>query len=225
MINDVLFMPSMMCVNPAFLCPVIDEFEEHKSIGALHIDVMDGHFVPNIQLGTDYCRYIRSLTSKPLDFHMMVEQPENVIKWFDIVPGDIVSLHVESTNHLQRAADYLISRGAQVYAALNPATPLCMTEEILLYLSGILIMTVSPGYAGQKLVESTVDKISRCRNFLDDRGYQFLRIEVDGNVSFENYVRMKKAGADTFVIGSSGFLKTMDITEISNEIARFEEGE
>ncbi|MBQ8508522.1 MAG: ribulose-phosphate 3-epimerase [Clostridia bacterium] len=217
---DKLFMPSMMCVDPAKLCETLDVFEKN-GIGGLHIDVMDGHFVPNLQLGTDYCRHLHRLSKLPLDFHLMITEPEDKIAWFPIQEGDWVSVHAESTNHLQRTFDRILAAGGKPMVALNPATPLCMAEEVLEQAAGVLLMTVSPGYAGQKLVESTIGKISRLRKMLDERGLNHVRIEVDGNVSPANLVRMDAAGADMYVIGSSGFLKSSDADEIAAGIAEF----
>ena len=182
---------------------------------------MDGHFVPNITLGTDYAKALHRACAIPLDYHLMVENPEDKIGWFDIRPGDLVSVHVESTRHLRRTLDRITEAGGLPMAAINPATPLCALEEVLDCVSGILVMTVNPGYAGQKLVESTIDKIARLRELLDQRGLDAVTIEVDGNVSYPNMLRMRRAGADLFVIGSSGFLKTDDPAEMAAGIAEF----
>lgn len=214
------FSPSMMCVDPTKLSETVSAFER-EHIEYLHIDVMDGHFVPNFTLGTDYCKALHRLTNIPLDMHLMIEEPENKLAWFDIRERDAVSVHVEATRQLQRALDRIAEAGAKPIAAINPATPLSMIEEVLPMLYAVLVMTVSPGYAGQKLVESTIDKIHRLRKMLDERGYEDVRIEVDGNVNLPNLHRMRDAGADMFVIGSSGFLKTNDIDEIANGIRAF----
>ncbi|MBQ6265020.1 MAG: ribulose-phosphate 3-epimerase [Clostridia bacterium] len=195
--------PSMMCADIFNLEGVISAFEK-CSIDYLHIDIMDGSFVPNFTLGTDYCRHIKSRTDIPLDIHLMVNEPENKIEWFPIGENDFVSVHAESTNHLQRALSRIKDKGAKSMVALNPATPVCMIENVLDDIDAVLIMTVNPGYAGQKLIPSTIKKIEYARQFLDSSGYDNIKIEVDGNVSFENAVKMKKAGADMFVVGSSG---------------------
>lgn len=212
--------PSMMCVHPAKLEPVVRLFEE-TGIAGLHVDVMDGHFVPNIQLGTDYCRYLAAMTKLPLDYHLMVTEPEKMIGWFPIREGDLVSVHAESTKHLSRVFDQIIALGAKPMVAINPATPLSMIEEVLPSAAGVLIMTVNPGFAGQKMVPSTLDKIRRTRAMLDECGYAHLPIEVDGNVSPENAIKMQEAGANMFVIGTSGFLKSMDEEEMAAGIKQF----
>lgn len=217
---DIQLCPSMMCVDPMKLAEVLKVFEKND-IEYLHIDVMDGHFVPNFSLSADYCRMLHENTSIPLDIHLMVEAPEDKLSWFDIRPGDSVSVHSEATHHLQRALDRIREAGAQPVVALNPATPLSMAEEVFSSVSAILIMTVSPGYAGQQLVGSTIDKIRRLRTLLNDSGHETVRIQVDGNVSFSNMQKMRQAGADTFVIGSSGFLRSNICQEIHREICHF----
>jgi ribulose-phosphate 3-epimerase len=164
---------------------------------------MDGVFVPNLMLGTDAIRQLRRMSSIPLDIHLMIEKPEDKLEWFDIQPGELVSVHVESTRHLQRALAKIRGLGARPMAALNPATPLCMVEDVMADVDGILVMTVNPGFAGQKLVPQMLDKIARLRAMLDAAGRKEVLIEVDGNVSFENAKLMSAAGADIFVAGTS----------------------
>lgn len=176
---------------------------EEAGIEYLHIDIMDGHFVPNFTLGTDYCRLLKTMTKIPLDIHLMVTEPEQKLSWFPIGENDMVSVHAESTAHLQKALSQIRDRGAKSFAALNPATPVCAIEEVLYDLDGVLVMTVNPGFAGQKLIPSTLDKITRVRALLDRNGKADASVEADGNVSFENAVKMRQAGADIFVAGTS----------------------
>ena len=189
--------PSMMCANPMALGDTLVVFEENK-IEYLHIDIMDGEFVPNYTLGPDYCKYVRGACDIPLDIHLMVNRPEDKLAFFDICEGDMVSVHAESTCHLHRAVSRIKERGAKAFVALNPATPLCALEEIAGDIDGVLIMTVNPGFAGQKMIPSTLDKIRRLREKYPD-----LEIEVDGNVSYENARLMKSAGANIFVVGTA----------------------
>ncbi|MBR0122078.1 MAG: ribulose-phosphate 3-epimerase [Clostridia bacterium] len=198
--------PSMMCADIFNLKNIVSVFEK-TNIDYLHIDIMDGCFVPNYTLGTDYCRMLKEHTGIPLDIHLMINEPENKIDWFPIEEKDFVSVHCESTNHLQRALSRIKEKGAKAMVALNPATPLCAVENVLDDIDAVLIMTVNPGYAGQKLIPSTLKKIKSAREFLDSRGYKDIEIEVDGNVSFENAAKMKNAGANMFVVGSSGIFK------------------
>ncbi len=192
----------MMCADIARLPAVLADFER-GGIEYLHIDVMDGSFVPNFTLGTDYCKALKSLTAIPLDIHMMVNEPESKLDWFPIGEGDYVSVHAESTKHLQKALATIRAKGGKPMVAVNPATPLCLLEHVLDDIDGVLLMTVNPGFAGQRLVESTLKKITQLREWLDNSGYAHIEIEVDGNVSFENAKRMRDAGANIFVAGTS----------------------
>lgn len=210
--------PSMMCADITDLKRYLDEF---KTLGIeyLHVDVMDGVFVPNLQLGTDYIRQLRKASDIPLDIHLMITQPENKLEWFDIQENEYVSVHYESTVHVQRALQRIKDRGAKPMLALNPATPLQVLEDCLDDLDAVLIMTVNPGYAGQKLIPQTLKKIERLRKWLDETGYGHIEIEVDGNVSFENAVKMRAAGADIFVAGSSGlFVKGMTMEDAAAKL-------
>ena len=194
--------PSMMCADLACLPETLAVFAD-TGIEYLHIDVMDGHFVSNLCLGTDFCRQMRRMSSIPLDLHLMITEPEKKLDWFDIQPHDFVAVHAEATDHLQRALAAIRDRGAKAMAALNPATPLSVLDYVTHDLDGVLIMTVNPGFAGQKLIPATLDKIADCRAYLDARGCSHVTIEVDGNVSFENAKKMRARGADMFVAGTS----------------------
>lgn len=205
--------PSMMCADVFALGKTLETLE-NKGIEFLHIDIMDGCFVPNFTLGTDYCKALKSRCSIPLDIHLMIEKPEEKLGFFTFGEGDIVSVHTESTAHLQKALSAVRQRGAKAFAALNPATPLCVLEECIDDIDGVLIMAVNPGFAGQKMIPSVLKKIEKTRNFLNGNGRQDCLIEVDGNVSFENAVLMKNAGADIFVAGTSSvFAKNMTLSE------------
>lgn len=194
--------PSMMCADIMNMKQVLDTFEK-TGIEYLHIDIMDGHFVPNFTLGTDYCKILKKNTTIPLDIHMMVENPETKLDWFPMGEGDYVSVHVESTRHLQRVLSMIRAKGAKPMVAINPATPISAIEHVLDDIDGVLVMTVNPGFAGQKLVSATLKKITSLRKYLDENGYENVEIEVDGNVSFENAKKMRAAGADIFVAGTS----------------------
>ena len=176
---------------------------EQNGIEYLHIDIMDGDFVPNYTLGTDFIKKLKQVTSIPLDVHMMVRSPENKLDWIPFGEGDYVSVHYEACTHLQRALSMIRARGGKPMLALNPGTPLCVIDEVLPDLDAILVMTVNPGFAGQKLIPSTLDKIRRLRQYLDENGYGHVEIECDGNVSFENAKKMREAGANIFVAGTS----------------------
>jgi len=194
--------PSMMCADICRLQEYLDTFKKEK-IEYLHIDVMDGQFVPNYQIGTDYMKQLRKKSTIPLDIHLMIKEPENKLDWFDIQPGEYVSVHYESTVHTQRVLQRIKDKGAKTMLALNPATPLCVLEDVIDDLDAVLIMTVNPGYAGQALIPQTLKKIERLKKWLLEIGKPQVEIEVDGNVSFPNAKLMRDAGADLFVAGSS----------------------
>ncbi len=186
-----------MCADICELKGTVDEFEK-CGIEYLHIDIMDGIFVPNFTLGTDYCRSLKKITDIPLDIHLMITEPEKKLDWFEFGEGDIVSVHAESTVHLQKALAAVRSRGAKAFAALNPSTPLSTLDYVLDDIDGVTVMAVNPGFAGQKMIPSALGKIRQVRELIGEK-----EIEVDGNVSFENAVKMKEAGADIFVAGTS----------------------
>ncbi|MDR0719161.1 MAG: ribulose-phosphate 3-epimerase [Treponema sp.] len=202
--------PSMMCADIFRLQETIRLFEK-LGIPYLHIDVMDGSFVPNIMLGTGEVRQMRDFSSIPLDIHLMIENPGDKIEWFSPGAGDYISVHVEACRHFQRVLAKIRSLGAKPMAAINPATPLSAIEEIFPDIDAVLVMTVNPGYAGQKLVPQTLEKISRLRKTLDDKGFPNIEIEVDGNVTLENAVKMRNAGAGIFVAGTSLIFREGDM--------------
>lgn len=208
--------PSMMCVDFEHLKETVEEFER-SGIEYLHVDIMDGEFVPNFTLGVDFCEKLRRMTSIALDVHLMINRPEDKLDWFKPQPGEYFAVHYESTAHLQRALAKIRSYGAKPMVAINPATPISVLEDILDDLDGVLVMTVNPGFAGQKLVPATLKKISKLRKYLDERGYENIEIEVDGNVSFENAVKMRAEGANIFVGGSSSIFHKDN--SIANNIA------
>lgn len=193
---------SIMCADLLHLQDDLKTLEE-AGIDYLHCDIMDGHFVPNLMLPIEMISRVRQVSSIPMDIHLMVEEPEKYIPQLCIKSGDIISVHWESTPHVQRAIAMITERGGEAALALNPSTPIECCRDLLTDLSAILIMTVNPGFSGQKLIPQTLEKISRMREYLDRLGYGNIRIEVDGNCSFENIPKMAAAGADIFVVGSS----------------------
>lgn len=204
--------PSMMCSNVFQLQDTLSTFEQQR-IDFLHMDVMDGHFVPNITLGPDYINMLREHTSIPFDYHLMVEEPMRMLSFFDVRKGDMVAIHVEAQSHLQRALAWIQKKEAYPLAVLNPGTPINILEEVLPDLNSILLMAVNPGFAGQHMIPQVMGKIARLRRWLDDIGYPNIRIEVDGNVSFANIRQMRLSGADTFVCGTSSIFHHEDTLE------------
>lgn len=208
---------SIMCVDFFHMGDVLSQLEKEK-IEYLHVDVMDGEFVQNYAFGTDFCKSLRKHCSIPLDIHLMVNQPEFKLNWFAPQPGEYVSVHSESTPNLSRALLQIRDAGAKPMIALNPATPVQALDYVLDDIDGVLIMTVNPGFAGQKMVSSALRKIAHVRSYLAERGRNDIVIEVDGNVSFENAVKMRAAGADIFVGGTSSIFSKGDT--LSNNIQR-----
>ena len=209
--------PSLMCADFMNLGDELKKLEK-GNIEYLHVDIMDGVYVPNYTLGTDFVKRLHAATDIPLDIHLMIDEPTAKLDWFELCEGDYVSVHYESCTHIQRALNLIRERGARPMLALNPGTPLTVLEELMPYIDGVLIMTVNPGFSGQKLVTSTLGKITRCRELLDRNGYTEVDIECDGNVSFENAKLMKEAGANIFVAGTSSIYSKADTLE--NNLAR-----
>ena len=210
--------PSIMCA-PAYEVAAYVADMEKNNIELVHIDIMDGSFVQNYTLGTNFVKELKAKTHIPLDIHLMIEEPEKKLEWFTFGEGDYVSVHFEATRHLQKALAAIRARGAKALVALNPATPISALDSVLDDIDGVLLMTVNPGFAGQKLVPQTLDKITRLRTMLDEAGRSQVLIEVDGNVSFINGEKMRRAGADMFVCGSSSIFSKEGTVE--ENIARF----
>lgn len=210
---------SMMCADLINLKETIKTFEE-KGVEYLHIDVMDGEFVPNFGLGVDYIRGLRGLTRIPLDLHLMIKDPEYKLQWIGIEKTDIVSIHYESTYQVQRALDWLAPFGCKRFLAINPATPIYVLEEVLDYIDGINLLMVNPGFAGQKIVPSTLKKAEKIHDFLKERNREEIIIEVDGNITPENGAKLRKCGASIFVCGTSSVFKG-DISDYNNNIDTF----
>lgn len=198
--------PSIMCADMLSLGRDLEALARAGS-AYFHFDVMDGRFVPNFCLGPDLIRAARRASDVAFDYHFMVQEPERHFALFPIGAGDVVSVHAEACTHLQKTLSRIRELGAHPSLALNPATPLCALEEVLPDIDMLLIMCVNPGFAGQKLIPQSLDKIRRARRFLDDAGRKDVLIEVDGNVSLENAAKMRAAGADIYVAGTSAVFK------------------
>lgn len=213
--------PSIMCADFRHLEENIKVLEK-AGVEYLHFDIMDGSFVPNFTLGPDFMKAVREITAIPFDIHLMIQHPENHIPIFDIRAGDVVSVHQESTVHLQRTLQKIKDLGAKPAVALNPATPIYSIEDVMDDIDMILIMTVNPGFAGQKLVPATLKKVANMKQYLLDHGYGNIEIEVDGNVSCENARMMRAAGADIFVAGTSSlFIKDADLLTCASELRKY----
>jgi ribulose-phosphate 3-epimerase len=195
--------PSILAANFAKLGEDVRIVEE-AGADIIHVDIMDGHFVPNISLGIPVLASLRKATRLPLDVHLMIEQPELYIEDFIRAGGSRILVHQEATVHLDRALAMIRELGAEAGAAINPATPVSMLSEVLDKVDTVLVMTVNPGFGGQKFIPNTYEKI-RQLNQMRSRYNASFRIEVDGGVEPENTAELAQAGANTFVAGTSIF--------------------
>ncbi len=169
-----------------------------------HIDVMDGHFVPNISYGMPVIQAIKKHATKPLDVHLMIERPERYIEEFAKVGADIITVHYESTVHLHRTLRQIKSAGCKAGVVLNLTTPVSVLEDILPECFMILLMSINPGFGGQKFENITYNRIKKLRKMIEDQGLD-TRIEIDGGVTDKNIEKLVEAGADVFVAGSHVF--------------------
>lgn len=168
----------------------------------LHVDVMDGHFVPNITIGLPVVKSLRKATSMTIDTHLMISEPGRYAVEFVNAGANMVSVHVEADDHLNRTLTSIREAGAKAGVAINPATPLGTLEEALSYADFVLLMSVNPGFGGQKFVPTSIDKLRRLRRMIDDRGLN-VRIEIDGGIDANNIAEVCEAGAEIIVAGSA----------------------
>jgi ribulose-phosphate 3-epimerase len=202
-----LIAPSILSAD--FIC-LEKEIKAVEQAGAdyIHIDVMDGHFVPNITVGSLIVSAARKTTHLPLDVHLMIEDPERCIDEFAQAGSSILTVHPEACYHLQRTLQCIKDKGVKPAVALNPATPLCSLEHVLTDVDMILIMTVNPGFGGQQFITSMIPKIQKLKEMLNHAGLK-IPIEVDGGIVVNNIAEVSQAGGDIFVSGS-GIFKTGD---------------
>jgi len=177
---------------------------EKAGADLIHIDVMDGHFVPNITIGPGVVAALRKTTRLPFDVHLMIENPDAYLEAFVKAGSDMLTVHVEATHHLHRTLTRIRELGVKAGVSLNPATPLMQVEEILPLLDQLLIMTVNPGFGGQKFIESMLPKIRKARQLINAAAPQAL-IEVDGGVGLDNMAAVAETGADIMVAGQAVF--------------------
>ncbi len=168
----------------------------------IHVDVMDGHFVPNLTIGPVVVECLRPLTKLPLDCHLMISRPEDWIESFAKAGANYITVHAEATSHLDRLLHQIKECGAKAGVSINPGTSLAMIEEVLDIVDLVLVMSVNPGFGGQKFIESTLSKVER---LAEVRGKRKFLIEIDGGVKATNIGEMAKAGVDVFVAGSAIF--------------------
>lgn len=200
----------MIRIAPSILSANFVRLEEDikavENAGAhmLHIDIMDGHFVPNITIGYSVVAAIRKITKLPLDVHLMIENPDIFVKEFADAGADFLTVHSEACIHLHRTVQYIKQNGVKAGVSINPATPVLHLENILSDIDLVLLMSVNPGFGGQEFIPFTIEKIKAVKKMLSDTGAAPL-IEVDGGVKIENAREIANAGADILVMGSAFF--------------------
>ena len=187
-------------LNLASECKMINDSEAEW----FHLDIMDGRFVPNISFGMPLVKQIRTTTTKLLDVHLMIVEPEKYVEEFKAAGADQISVHVEECKHLHRNIQQIKSLGIRAGVAINPHTPMFLLKDILMDVDVVLVMTVNPGFGGQEFIPHSLEKIRELRRMIDDNNYKAL-IEIDGGVTLENAGTIVAAGADVLVAGSSIF--------------------
>ena len=196
--------PSILSADFGHLADQVRQAEE-AGADYIHVDVMDGAFVPNITLGPMIVEAVRAATNLPLDVHLMIEEPRRFVRDFGAAGATILTVHVEAARHLQATVAAVREGGMRAGVALNPATPLAAVEEIVRQIDLLLVMTVNPGFGGQPLIPATLDKVARARGLLD-KLHAFAELEVDGGVNPDNIAQLVKCGARVIVAGSSVFV-------------------
>jgi ribulose-phosphate 3-epimerase len=200
---NVRIAPSILSANFAELGEDIRKVEQ-AGAHLLHVDVMDGHFVPNITIGPPVVKSIRAVTKLPLDVHLMISDPDKFIPAFVEAGANMLTVHAEATVHLDRTLNFIRSHNVGVGVSINPATPVGHIEHALGLVDMLLIMSVNPGFGGQKFIPYTVDKIRQAKQVINNRGYRCV-IEVDGGIDTETMEEVLKAGAEVLVAGSAIF--------------------
>ena len=195
--------PSILSANFLKLGEEIRAAEE-AGADILHIDIMDGHFVPNITIGPFIVEAIRTITSLPLDVHLMIEEPDKYLEDFIKAGADYLTVHYEASVHLHRTVHYIKENGIKAGVSLNPATPVWSLDHILPDIDMVLIMSVNPGFGGQGFIQMSTDKIKTLKKLISEKGLHTL-IEVDGGVKLDNALDIVSAGADILVMGSAFF--------------------
>lgn len=201
--KNVIIAPSVLSADFLHLERDIQMLNESEAQW-IHLDIMDGRFVPNISFGLPIVSAVSSITEKVCDVHLMIEEPEKYIEAFAKAGADVLTLHYEATRHLHRAMQQVRDAGMKAGVVLNPATPVELLRDVLPYLDLVLLMSVNPGFGGQKFIPQILDKTKRLRRMIDEGGYDVL-IEVDGGVNAETGPQLVEAGADALVAGSYVF--------------------
>ena len=203
MSNDLFIAPSILSADFTRLAEAIATVEE-AGADLIHVDVMDGHFVPNLTVGPPVVKALKSVASRPLDVHLMVSDPDRTAQWYVDAGADIVTIHIEAATHAHRTLQAIRAGGAVPGITLNPGTPASAIAEVLSYVGLVLIMSVNPGFGGQAFIESSVAKIAEIKKMCRALGVN-PRIEVDGGIDATTAPKVVQAGADTLVAGNAIF--------------------
>lgn len=213
-----LLSASIMCADLLNMERSVREIER-AGIDYLHIDIMDGSFVPNITLGFDLINAVKQITDIPLDVHMMVNEPSRFLELMKLSENDILCVHYESELHIARTLEAIKKKGIKAGLAINPGTSVDAFRYLTELIDMALVMTVNPGFAGQRIIPCAERKVRDTRELLDSLGKKDIPIEVDGNISPENGIKMSRAGADIFVLGTSAlFLKDKEMSEAASSL-------
>jgi ribulose-phosphate 3-epimerase len=203
--NDLYISPSILSADFTRLAEQI-EMVEAAGADLIHVDVMDGVFVPNLTVGPPVVKALKRVASRPLDVHLMIADPDRTAQWYVDAGADIVTVHIEAATHIHRTLDAIRAGGAKPGVTLNPGTPASALAEVLPYVDLVLVMSVNPGFGGQSFIESSVAKIAQIRALCDRAGVH-PRIEVDGGIDPTTAPRVVAAGADTLVAGNAIFCR------------------
>jgi ribulose-phosphate 3-epimerase len=209
--------PSILSANFAKLAEDISEVER-AGADIIHCDIMDGHFVPNITFGADVISQVNNITDLPLDVHLMIENADMYVDSFAKAGADYISVHYENNYHLNRLIEKIKSLGVKAGVVLNPATPVFLLKNILEYLDFVLIMSVNPGFGGQKFILNSIDKVIDLKKLISELNPD-CKIEIDGGIGLDNVKLVSDAGVDMFVCGASVF-KSVDRIGVIKEMKR-----
>lgn len=208
--------PSIMTADFARLGEQVSAADA-AGVDFIHLDVMDGRFVPNISFGFPVVEALRSVTARPLDVHLMIVEPERYVERFVAAGADVVTVHVETCGHVHGTLNAIAAAGAIPGITLNPGTPIALIEELIPLVGQVLVMSVNPGFGGQTFIPSALDRIRRIRALIDERN-PACRLEIDGGVKTSNIKRVVEAGADMVVVGSAIYAPDIEVSQAVAEL-------